>query len=70
MWEKNIDWLPSIYSPTRDWTCNPGMCGDWGSNVKPFDAWEFALTKPPGQSQAGIFQKNPLSSLLQIGDNE
>ena len=36
MWERNIDWLPPIRAPTRDWTWNLGMCPDQESNPQPF----------------------------------
>ena len=35
MWETNIDLLPPACTMTGDWTWNPGMCSDWGSNPKP-----------------------------------
>ena len=36
MSERNTDWLPLARAPTKDWTCNPGMCLDWESNQWPF----------------------------------
>ena len=35
MWERNIDWLPSIHAPTGARTHNPGMCPDRESNPQP-----------------------------------
>ena len=29
MWERNIDLLPLIRSPTREHICNPALCPDW-----------------------------------------
>ena len=26
--DRNIDWLPSLRTPTGDQTCSPGMCPD------------------------------------------
>ena len=34
--ERNIDRLPLVYAPTRDHTCNLGMCPDWESNLRSF----------------------------------
>ena len=28
-WERNINWLPPICTPTRYWPCNLGMRSDW-----------------------------------------
>ena len=36
MWERHIDWLTLVWALTRDQTCNPGMCPDWESNLRPF----------------------------------
>ena len=36
--ERNIDQLPPVCTPTGDWTCNPGVCPDWGSSLQPFGA--------------------------------
>ena len=35
-WERNIDQLPLLWSPTRDQTSNPGMCPDQELNWRPF----------------------------------
>ena len=34
--ERNIDWVPSICGPSRDWIHNLGMCPDWELNLQPF----------------------------------
>ena len=44
MWEININRLPLTLSPTRDGTCNLGMCPDQESNPKPFGIWDNAPT--------------------------
>ena len=44
MWEGNIDWLPPIRTPTRDQTCNLGICPDWDSNPQPFGVKDEAPT--------------------------
>lgn len=35
IWERNIDRLPSLHAPTRDWTHNPTMCPHQESNRQP-----------------------------------
>ena len=42
--ERNIDQLPPIHSPTRDQTCNPGMCPDGELNPQSFDVQDDAST--------------------------
>ena len=42
--ERNIDWLPPVHGPTRDQTCNLGMCPDWETNLQPFDVWKDTPT--------------------------
>ena len=51
MWERNIDQLPPVYTLTRDWTRNPGMCLDQELNPQPFLVHGMTLqpTEPPGQ---------------------
>lgn len=36
MWERNVNQLPPIHAPTREWTCNLDMCPDEGSNPQRF----------------------------------
>ena len=36
MWEKNIDWLPPVCTPTLDQIHNLGMCSDRELNLQPF----------------------------------
>ena len=40
--ERGIDSLPPWCAPTRDGTCNLGMCPDWESNLQTFGAWDDA----------------------------
>ena len=40
----NINWLPLIYSPTRDQTCNLVMCPNQKLNPQPFSLWDDAPT--------------------------
>ena len=44
MRERNIDWLPHVYTLTRDGTCKLGMCPDWELNPQPFGVWDDAPT--------------------------
>ena len=52
-WYENIDWLLPICTPTRDPTCNPGMCPDPESDPQPL-VYRTMLqsTEPPSQSPA------------------
>ena len=34
--------VPPIQAPTKDQTCNPGVCPDWESKPQPFGAWNDA----------------------------
>ena len=50
--ERNIDWLLSIYTPTRDQTCNPDVCPDQELNPQPLGVWDHTPTNcaiKPGQ---------------------
>ena len=42
--KRNISWLPSVCSPTRDQTHNPGMCPDQESNGQHLSVGDFAPT--------------------------
>ena len=44
MWERNINWLPPVYTLTRDRTHNLGVCPDQELNPQPFGVWEDAPT--------------------------
>ena len=44
MWERNINWLPPSFIPTRDRTCSPGMCPDWASIPQHFSVQHNTLT--------------------------
>ena len=44
IWERNINWLPPICAPTKDWTCNLGMCSDWELNPQLFGIQDVAPT--------------------------
>ena len=44
MWERNINWLPPVCAPTRDWTYNPSMCPEQGQNLQSFSAQDGAQT--------------------------
>ena len=52
--QRKKHWLVAYLGcPTRDWTCNLGMCPDWESNWQPFSAWNDAqTTEPHGQGKA------------------
>ena len=49
MWERNIDWLLSIFAPTRDWTRNWGMCPNQELNWWPFSLWDNSQPTEPYQ---------------------
>ena len=34
--ERNINWVPPVHAPTRDQTCNLGMCPDRGLSTQHF----------------------------------
>ena len=36
MWERSIDQLPPIHTPTKNWTHNIGMCSNQKLNPQPF----------------------------------
>ena len=40
--EGSVNQLTPICTLTRDPTCNPGMCPDWGSNPQLFGVWDNA----------------------------
>ena len=42
--ERNIDLLPLVYTPTRDWTHSLGMCPDQESNPWPSGLWDNTPT--------------------------
>ena len=44
MWERSIDWLPPIYTQSRDWTHNLDLWPNRGSNPQHFGAWGSAPT--------------------------
>ena len=50
MSERNIDWLPLLYTPTRK-NQNLGMCPDQELNWCPFALWDD--TQPSETHQAG-----------------
>ena len=41
--------VASPMPPTRDLSCNPGMCPDWESNQRPFGLQGGAQTTEPHQ---------------------
>ena len=54
--ERNINQLPFIHTPTRDQTCNPGMCPDWESNQQPFALQDNAQpTEPHRPGHISVF---------------
>ena len=53
--ERNIDWLPLICALTGDWTCNPGMCADWESNLRPFTLQDD--TQPTEPHHSGLYHQ-------------
>ena len=50
---REIHWsvAPLVHTPTRDWTHNPGMCCDLGSNQWPFALLDDAQVTEPHQSE-------------------
>ena len=57
-WERNIDRLPPVHAPTRDWNPgdwahNPGMCPDWELNPRLFGLQDNA--QPTEPHQPGFF---------------
>ena len=57
-WERNIDRLPPVHAPTRDWNPgdwahNPGMCPDWELNPRLFGLQDNA--QPTEPHQPGLF---------------
>ena len=62
--ERNIDWLPPVYTLTRDWTHNLGVCPDQGLNLQPLGVKDNAPTNwatQPGLYQFFIFQLQGLT---------
>ena len=53
MWDRNIDWLLPIHTPTGNWTCNLSMCPDWELNSHPFGVRDDTPTTEP--HQPGLF---------------
>ena len=51
VWERNINWLPLIHPPIRDWAHNLGMWSDWESNWWPFALQHAAQPTEPHQSE-------------------
>ena len=49
MCERNSDHLPLVCAPTRDGSCNPGMCPDWELDQRPFDLQDDAQPTEPYQ---------------------
>ena len=52
MWERNINWLPLVHTPSRDRTYNPGMCSD-----QEWNQWLLASqtnTQPTELVRAGV----------------
>ena len=47
--ERNIDWLPSVRTSTRDQTRNPGTCPDQELNEQPFALQNDAQPTEPHQ---------------------
>ncbi|XP_053770983.1 uncharacterized protein [Desmodus rotundus] len=43
MGERYIDWLPPIHARTGHWSCNLGICAEWGSKPQ-FWLWDNAPT--------------------------
>ena len=57
VWERNINWLPAARAPTRDPTCNPGICPDWELNPWPFSLWDIAQPTEPHRPGPPFFFK-------------
>ena len=55
MAERNMDWLPLIWTPTWDRTWNLGMCPDWELNPWPFGLRDDAPTNWATPARAGNF---------------
>ena len=59
---RNIDRLPPAETTTRDQTCNPGMCPDWDSTLRPFGVWDDTqLTEPHWPGLRSVLPKNKYS---------
>ena len=54
-WERNIDQVHTICTPTSDRTHYLGMCPDQKSNLRPFDLWDSAPTNWATQVRASLF---------------
>ena len=56
MWERNVDWLPPICTPSGDRTCNLGICPEQGSSKPPLGAETMLqLTEPPTRASPVSF---------------
>ena len=58
MWETNIHQFPLIWDMTGGWTCNPGMCPHWESNLQLLCVcvqMTLQPAKPPGQGPELFF---------------
>ena len=53
MRERNIDQLSLVRAPTRDQTCNTGMCPEHKLNQRPFTLQDSAQLIEPHQSGPG-----------------
>ena len=52
MWVGNVDWLPLVRAPSRNWTHSPGMCSDQKLNQWPFCfAGQCPTTEPHWSGQ-------------------
>ena len=68
--ERNIDWLLPIHIPTRDWTCNLGMCPDQRSNQQPFWCVGRCSNQRSHPARAQGFISSVLTYyLIYMGDN-
>ena len=69
MWERTTIWLPSVWSLTRDQTCDLRVCADQGSNPKPLGyRMMLPLTEPPGQGALSFFKAPALPHYYHLND--
>ena len=65
MWERNIDWLPSVCTLTRAQNPSLGMCSDWDSNLQHFSVHDNAPTEPHWPGLYKCFYKARIISLIE-----
>ena len=64
MWDRNIDQLSLVRTPSRDWPLNLGVFPDWESNWWPFASWDDAQPTEPHHSRLCTVLNETLPSLF------